>query len=93
VVLSTTSVNNIDTQEKSEKRKRSQWTVKEKLDAIALFNTNESKREIAKKNNCTIAQLQNSIKTKRIYSTIIKRKKVLFYLFSVARENTFFLIS
>jgi hypothetical protein len=42
VVLSTTSVNGVDIQEKSMKRKRRQWTVKEKLAAVALFDKKQS---------------------------------------------------
>ncbi|CAF4412962.1 unnamed protein product [Rotaria sp. Silwood2] len=44
VVLSTTSFNNGDAQEKSKKCKRCQWSILEKLDAIALFDKNQSKR-------------------------------------------------
>ncbi|CAF5186629.1 unnamed protein product, partial [Rotaria sp. Silwood1] len=42
VVLSTRSFNNGDAQEKSKKCKRRQWSILEKLDAIALFDKNQS---------------------------------------------------
>jgi hypothetical protein len=81
VLLSTTSVNNVDIQEKSMKRKRRQWTVKEKLAAIALFEKNRSKCKTAKRQGCTTAQLRHWIENKENLSQIYKKKKGLF-LFS-----------
>ncbi|CAF4384638.1 unnamed protein product, partial [Rotaria sp. Silwood2] len=63
VLLSTTLVNNGDIQEQYTKRKRRQWTVKEKLDAVTLFEKNQSKRKTSKKTGCTPAQLRNWIKS------------------------------
>ncbi|CAF5143923.1 unnamed protein product, partial [Rotaria sp. Silwood1] len=64
VVLSITSFNNGDAQEKSKKCKRRQWSIIEKLDAIALFDKNQSKRKTANKKGCTPAQLPNWIHNK-----------------------------
>ncbi|CAF1428919.1 unnamed protein product [Rotaria sordida] len=52
VLLSTTPFNNGVIQEQYIKRKRRQWTVKGKLDAVALFGKNQSKRKSAKKTGC-----------------------------------------
>jgi hypothetical protein len=83
IVLSTTSNANVDIQEKSMKRKRRQWTVKEKLDAIALFDKNQSKRETAKKEGCTTAQLRNWIKNKENLFKMYKKKKGSFLFFFI----------
>ncbi|CAF1400187.1 unnamed protein product [Rotaria sordida] len=45
VLFSTKSFNNGDIQEQSTKRKRRQWTIKEKLDAVTLFENNQSGKQ------------------------------------------------
>ncbi|CAF3267855.1 unnamed protein product [Rotaria sp. Silwood2] len=75
VVLSTTSFNNGDTQEKSNSCKRRQWSIKEKLDAIALFDKNQSKRKTANEKGCTPAQLRNWIHNKENLLKMYKNKK------------------
>ena len=62
VLLSTTLANRVDIQRKSIKRKQRQWSVREKLDAIALYDLNESKRATAKSKGFTTAQLRNWIR-------------------------------
>jgi hypothetical protein len=60
-------ISDADMQEKPTKRKRHQWTVKEKLDAVALFDKNQSKRETAKKKrvyNYSVTQIHDWIKNK-----------------------------
>ncbi|CAF3411643.1 unnamed protein product [Rotaria socialis] len=42
VILSATSLHNDNIQEKCTKRKRRQWTIKEKLIAVTLFDKNQS---------------------------------------------------
>ena len=64
VLLSTTSADCVDIQGKSTKRKRSQRSVREKLDAIPLYDLNESKRSMATAKGCTTAQLRNWIKNR-----------------------------
>ncbi|CAF3943886.1 unnamed protein product, partial [Rotaria sp. Silwood1] len=75
VVLSTTSFNNGDAQEKSKKCKRRQWSTLEKLDAIALFDKNQSKRKTANEKGCTPAQLRNWIHNKENLLKMYKNKK------------------
>jgi CENP-B N-terminal DNA-binding domain len=60
---------------KSAKRKRRQWTVKEKLDIIFSFEECKNKRQTAKKEGCTSAQLRNWVKNKDDLLKIYRRKK------------------
>jgi hypothetical protein len=81
VLLATSSIDTAHSQEKSIKRKRRQWSIKEKLDAIALFEKNHSKRQTANEKGCTTAQLRNWIKSKENLYKMCKQKKgsFLFY--------------
>lgn len=72
---STLASNNDNTQEKCIKRKRRQWNIKEKLDAVALFDKNKSKRKTALMKGCTSAQLRNWIKNKEHLIKMYKQKK------------------
>ena len=78
---SNTSAATVNIKENSMKRKRRQWTIKEKLDAIALFDKNQSKRKTAKKKGCTTAQLRNWIENKEDLFKMYKKKKGDFFLF------------
>lgn len=84
---SDTSAAIINTKEKSMKRKRRQWTIKEKLDVIALFDKNQSKRRTAKEKGCTTAQLRNWIENKEDLFKMCKKKKGDFFLFDLGVEN------
>jgi hypothetical protein len=78
---SNTSASMVNIQEKSMKRKRRQWTIKEKFDAIALFDKNQSKRKSAKKKGCTTAQLRNWIENREDLLKMHKKKKVISFSF------------
>lgn len=60
------------------KRKRRQWSVSEKLDAIAVFKINQNKRETARDKGCTTAQLRKWLKNEEELFKISKEKKVRF---------------
>ncbi|CAF4738728.1 unnamed protein product [Rotaria sp. Silwood2] len=75
VVLPTASCVHVNIQEKSIKRKRRQWSIKEKLDVIALFDKNQSKRKTAREEGCTTAQLRNWLKNKENLLEMYKKKK------------------
>jgi hypothetical protein len=78
VMISTTPIMNTDdTQEKSMKRKRRQWTIKEKLRAVALFDKIQSKHETAKREGCTRSQLRNWIENKENLINVCKKKRGL----------------
>ncbi|CAF4340238.1 unnamed protein product, partial [Rotaria magnacalcarata] len=74
--LSTSESTNSNIQEKCFKRKQRQWNIKEKLDAVALFDKNKSKRKTTAMNGCTSAQLRNWIKNKEILINMYKQKKI-----------------
>jgi hypothetical protein len=81
VMVSTTPTINVNTGDKSMKRKRRQWTVKEKLGIVRSFDKTQSKRETSKKEGCTASQLRNWIKNKENLLKMYKEKKG-FFLFS-----------
>ena len=60
---------------KGAKRKRRQWTVKEKLEIIASFEKCKNKRQTANKENCTPAQLRKWIKEKDKLVNLHRSKK------------------
>lgn len=60
---------------KTSKRKRRQWSIAEKLNAIKAFKSNGSKRRTAIEHGCTTAQLRKWVKCENELSDIIKRKK------------------
>jgi hypothetical protein len=74
------------------KRKRRQWSVKEKLYAIQLFEKNQSKHKTSNITGCTRAQLRNWILNKEDLFGIYKHKKGFFYFLLVDNENIFFLL-
>lgn len=80
VPLHAESSTNSTEQRKSTKRKRRQWTVKEKLDIIFSFEESKNKRQTAKKEGCTSAQLRNWIKNKDDLLSIYRKKKGLYFL-------------
>ncbi|CAF3064327.1 unnamed protein product [Rotaria sp. Silwood2] len=57
------------------KRKRRQWSVAEKLDAIATFKLNRSKHRTAMKHSCTTAQLRKWLHNEIKLIDISKEKK------------------
>lgn len=61
--------------DKSTKRKRRQWSVKEKLDTIFSFQENENKRKTAKEHGCSTAQLRQWIKNKEDLLKLYQAKK------------------
>jgi len=73
-----TSNDNVHAQGNSTKRKRRQWTIKEKIDAVVLFEKNHNKRETAMKKGCTTAQLRNWIKNKENLFKMREQKKGTF---------------
>lgn len=74
-ILPPMSNNNVHTDEKSMKRKRRQWTLKEKMNALVLFEKNDNKRETAMKVGCTTAQLRNWIKNKENLFQMFQQKR------------------
>ncbi|CAF5055832.1 unnamed protein product, partial [Rotaria magnacalcarata] len=75
VILSATSLHNDNIREKCTKRKRRQWTIKEKLIAVALFDKNQSKRKTAKSEGCTSSQLRKWIENKENLLMMLKKRK------------------
>jgi len=57
------------------KRKRRQWSVGEKLDAIARFKSNQSKHRTAVESGCTTAQLRKWLNDEVKLTNIFKEKK------------------
>ncbi|CAF4521138.1 unnamed protein product, partial [Rotaria sp. Silwood2] len=57
------------------KRKRRQWTVNEKLNAIACFEKNNSKNQTARDVGCATKQLRTRIKNKDELLKLSSRKK------------------
>jgi len=78
VVLNTTSFVHVDIQEKSIKRKRRQWSIKERVDAIALFDKNQSKHKTARQQDVQLLNFGIGLKIKKIYSKCIRKQKVFF---------------
>ena len=78
MIQSTASTNNNNIQEK---HKRRQWSIKEKLDAVGLYEKNQSKCKTAYAKGCTPAQLRNWIKNKDDLLKMYKNKKdsLIFY--------------
>ncbi|CAF2085496.1 unnamed protein product [Rotaria magnacalcarata] len=75
VISSATSFHNDNIQKKCTKRKRRQWTIKENLIAVALFDKNQSKRKTAKSEGCTSSQLRKWIENKENLLMMLKKKK------------------
>jgi hypothetical protein len=70
IVLSSTSPStNVN------KRKRHQWTVSEKLNAVTRFEKNNSKRQTAKETGCATKQLRKWIMNKSELLELSTRKK------------------
>jgi len=89
VVLPTTSTNH-DLSKQPIKSKRRQWSIKEKLNAIQLFEKNQSKHKTSRITGCTRAQLRNWLINKEDLFTIYKQKKGSLYFVLVNNENIFF---
>jgi len=89
VILPTSSSDN-GILKQSIKRKRRQWSVKEKIYAIQLFEKNQSKHKTSNKTGCTRAQLRNWIMNKEELFRIYKHKKGFFYFLLLDNENIFF---
>ena len=57
------------------KRKRHQWSIVEKLNAISTFKSNGSKHRTAVEHGCTTAHLRQWLKCENELLNIVKSKK------------------
>jgi hypothetical protein len=67
--------------ETTSKRKRRQWSVAEKLSALATFKLNQSKHRTAVEHGCTTAQLRKWVKDEVKLINISKEKKGMLFQF------------
>ena len=62
------------------KRKRRQWSVKEKLDAVAAFEAVKNKRQMMHRKGCTAALLRKWIREKDQLMEVCRKKKGKLFL-------------
>lgn len=81
IPLSTSSFNRANNEQNLHKPKRRQWTIKEKLNAIALYERIKSKRKTARNEGCTTAQLRHWINDKENLLKMNQNKRGSFLLY------------